>query len=88
MSDGCDYKGFAMTTQSDAIEAYLTERKGEWVSMPALVDCSGSYNVHSRVSDLRGRGLTIENKVERCPRTGTRLSYYRIPDAGQTFFTL
>jgi hypothetical protein len=48
-----------------------------WVSMPDLVRCSGSYNVHSRISDLRKRGLNIEQKLE-VLGDGTRASYYRI----------
>jgi hypothetical protein len=63
-------------SQRDRIEAALIYAGG-WVSMPDLVRCSGSYNVHSRISDLRKRGLNIEQKLE-VLGDGTRASYYRI----------
>ena len=34
----------------------------DWVTMPALVQASGSYNIHSRVDELRSKhGVQIEN---------------------------
>lgn len=69
-------------SQCDRIEKELfrgmrLECAGGWVSMPDLVRCSGSYNVHSRISDLRKRGLNIEQRLE-VLGDGTRASYYRI----------
>lgn len=63
-------------SQADRILARLREDQGEWVSMPTLCHLSGSYNVHSRISDLRARGLTIEHKNER--RDGILMSFYRL----------
>jgi len=48
-----------------------------WQSMPLLCRVSGSYNVHSRIDELRHRyGCRIENKKEHC---GKKInSYYRL----------
>lgn len=63
-------------SQCDAILGYLRYHKGEWVSMPALVSYSGSYNVHSRVADLRKRGHKIEHRNEHRGRQVR--SFYRL----------
>lgn len=41
---------------------------GEWVPMPTLCLASGSYNVHSRISDLRRAGYQIQQRNSRCGR--------------------
>lgn len=67
-----------VSTQADIILDTL-RASGGWVAMPQLACCSGSWNVHSRIAQLRGeRGLQIENKVERRPGTRTHLSFYRL----------
>ncbi len=65
-------------SQADIILGRLELKRGEWVSMPYLVQESGSYNVHSRISDLRARGITIEHRNER--EKGNRMvkSFYRV----------
>lgn len=36
-----------------------------WVEMPALVEASGSYNIHSRIDELRHvHGVAIENETD------------------------
>ena len=47
-------------SQCDKILARLQAANGEWVSMLDLWICSGSMAIHSRISDLRKRGHTIE----------------------------
>jgi len=44
--------------------------------MPALVEASGAYAIHSRVSELRSYGHEIENHVLRFD--GLALSFYRL----------
>lgn len=63
-------------SQCDAILECLSNRKGEWLSMPCLVGYSGSYNVHSRISDLRKRGHRIEHRNEHHGRQVR--SFYRL----------
>jgi len=58
------------TTQSDRIETALRERANQWVPMPLLARIGadspeGFCMVHSRVSDLRKRGLDIAQKNDR-----------------------
>jgi hypothetical protein len=43
----------------------LTEEIGGWVAMTELWRCSGSMNIHSRISDLRKEGMVIENHKKR-----------------------
>jgi hypothetical protein len=69
-------------SQADAILAELRGANGDWVSMPRLCAVSGSYNVHSRIADLRARGHIISQKNEHTtdPKTGRRIcaSSYRL----------
>lgn len=68
-------------SQADTILAELTRCRGEWVSMPTLAHLADCYTVHSRISELRERGINIECRTE---RNGRRVdSFYRIPDNGQ-----
>jgi hypothetical protein len=48
-----------------------------WVSMPVLSQCSGSYNVHSRIAELRERGHLIANRITYA-KSGVRKSWYRL----------
>lgn len=63
-------------SQNDAILQALDEAAGKWVAMPELSRLSGSYNVHSRISDLRNRGHQIEHRNER--RGRMIHSFYRL----------
>ena len=62
-------------TQNAAILAELVRRHGQWVPMPELAAAAGCYAVHSRISDLRAEGHTIETKIE---GTRPRRSSYRL----------
>ena len=66
----------AATSQNDAILEDLTRHIGEWVPMPLLVEISGGYACHSRISDLRKKGHRIENMVDRSSKPYK--SYYRL----------
>ena len=61
----------------------LTAASGGWVSMPRLVQVSGSYNIHTRVDEIRHRlGRPVENRVLPDPgplSSRRRLSQYRLP---------
>jgi len=67
----------AGTSQCEAILAELQRANGEWVAMPHLASISGSYNVHSRIDELRSKhGHEIDSKQT---RVGRRChSYYRL----------
>ena len=73
-------------SQSDRIEAELLAHKGEFIPMRRLVELSGSYNIHSRVADLRRRGHTVENRLTK--HDGRTRSYYRIPSPAQAELAL
>lgn len=59
----------------------VLESASDWVDMPTLALCSGSYNVHSRISDLRKAGYEIEHRQTRDGRTVC--SEYRIRKEGK-----
>lgn len=63
-------------SQCDKILRHLQANAGDWIGMPQLVRISGSYNIHSRIADLRKRGHQISHKNER--RNGEVHSYYRL----------
>lgn len=58
----------AGASQCDLILAELKHQRGEWVSLPLLAAASGSMAVHSRIADLRGRGLIIHHRNQRIGR--------------------
>ena len=64
-------------SQCDKIAARLLQAPGNWVAMTDLWAVSGAFAVHSRIADLRRRGMNIEQRNERQP-DGTIHSYYRI----------
>jgi hypothetical protein len=65
------------TSQCAVILHELREKTGQWVAMPNLVRSSGSFNVHSRISDLRKHGHRIEVRIDR-GADGKNHSYYRL----------
>jgi hypothetical protein len=65
-----------MDSQCDKILDCLQSNLGAWVPMPRLADVSGSYVIHSRISDLRERGCNIRNKTE--TKNGVRHSFYKL----------
>jgi len=76
--------GQGRKSQNDLVLAVLkTARPGDWVAMPLLVEASGSYVVHSRISDLRNRGWQIEQRNE---RHGRQIhSFYRLANLEPQF---
>lgn len=67
-------------SQADKMLKVLADNTGIWCGMPLLCEMGGSLNCHSRIADLRKRGIIIENRVERQP-DGTNKSWYRIPQS-------
>lgn len=68
-------------SQNDLLEDALKSRAGEWIAMPELARIGsgtehGFCMVHSRVADLRKRGLVIEQRSERVG--GKVHSFYRL----------
>lgn len=77
----------AGASQNELIEVALRLRVGEWVAMPWLARV-GSGNdgfcmVHSRIADLRKRGLVIEQRSER--KDGKVHSFYRLISDSDSF---
>ena len=67
-------------SQCELILRRLRATPGEWISMPELCQISGSYNIHTRIDQLRhGRGVAIENDIRRKPLDRRQYSYYRVP---------
>jgi hypothetical protein len=65
-------------SQCAAILSRLRKDPGQWVSMPDLVHVSGSFNIHTRVDEIRHRlGETVECKIESASRR--KFSFYRVP---------
>jgi hypothetical protein len=67
-------------SQASLILARLMEAPGEWVPMPELARVSGSWNIHSRIDQLRHEfGQQIQNELRRNKDNSRRKdSYYRI----------
>lgn len=58
----------AAASQCDVILASLSRTPGKWIGMLTLHQLSGSMAVHSRISELRARGHTIEQKSRKVGR--------------------
>ena len=63
-------------SQNDIILQELQESSPSWVTLPRLMEVSGSAAVHSRISDLRSRGYQIDHGGDRAP-DGRYISRYR-----------
>jgi hypothetical protein len=69
-------------TQIDAIRLLLVSRPNEWIPMPVISEYTKqrcdeqSLVIHSRIAELRERGMVIENKMPR--ENGKTQSYYRL----------
>ena len=61
---------------NDQLERYFKARPNVWVDGMALAQVAGSYAWRSRCSDLRQRGLTIENRQRKVGRRV--ISEYRL----------
>ena len=68
----------AGTSQNSRILTELQRREGQWVAMPSLCRVSGSYNVHSRISDLRRAGHSILQENRRTPGSKLCRSFYQL----------
>ena len=63
-------------SQARKMLAILLGNAGEWVPMPLLARKAGSLSPATRISDLRKRGYSIDNKTEE--KRGVKRSFYRI----------
>jgi hypothetical protein len=64
---------------NDTLEAFFRARPNTWIDGKELATVAGGYGWRSRCSDLRKRGMTVENRQER--RNGYTRSFYRyVPD--------
>lgn len=71
-------------TLTDALAAHFRAHAGEWLDGMALARIAGQYAWRSRVSDLRKRGMVIENRQRHVrPVEGRRvtISEYRFVPA-------
>lgn len=65
-------------TMRERVRRVLVQRAGQWI--PAVdLEVGGRQAWRSRVSDLRQRGMTIENRVRRLPSGVARSEYRYIP---------
>jgi hypothetical protein len=64
-------------TLVDRLQAFLEARPNEWVDGLALAQIAGAYAWRTRLSDLRQRGLVIENRVRRVEKR-FKVSEYRL----------
>src|SRR5688572_30546159 len=68
-------------TLNDKLAAYFQAHEGQWIDGRQLATIGGSYGWRTRCSDLRKRGLIIENRQRRMTAgDGSRwvLSEYRM----------
>jgi hypothetical protein len=57
--------------------ANVNPQAAGWIQMPDLVASSGSFNIHSRIDELRHRyGIQIENQIDQT--TKPHKSQYRL----------
>jgi hypothetical protein len=66
---------------NDRLATYFTAYPGEWVDGRELAKIAGSYAWRTRVSNLRQRGMPIENRVRRVTLSNgqtIRISEYRL----------
>jgi biotin operon repressor len=67
-------------SQRQKILEVLSAHPGEWVRMVELGFRSGSWNVHSRISELRKRGCDIEQRNEYPGKRAIKSFYRLIPE--------
>jgi len=74
-------------SQCDVILRRLQEAPESWVGALELHQLSGSLAVHSRISDLRGRGHDIQQRCEMA-QGQTKHSYYRLMNISRSISNL
>jgi hypothetical protein len=50
---------------NDSLERFFRANPNTWIDGKALAELFGGYGWRSRVSDVRRRGLTVENRQRR-----------------------
>ncbi len=67
----------AQDSQCARILSRLESQWPDWCTMPELVEASGSFNIHTRIDELRHRyGVEIENQTDVTVRP--HISRYRL----------
>jgi hypothetical protein len=69
---------------NDKLAAYFSARPGQWIDGKELATVAGGYGWRTRCSDLRKRGMAIENRVRHFMVNGSRYSvseYRYVPGA-------
>lgn len=69
---------------TNRLEAYFRARPNVWIDGMELAKVGGCYGWRSRFTDLRQRGMEIQNRQERVTVLGNQFtkSYYRyVPEA-------
>jgi len=64
-------------TQNERLASLFRAAPHRWLAMPELAAGIGAYAVHSRVADLRRRGMCIANRQRVNKLTRQRISEYR-----------
>jgi hypothetical protein len=64
---------------ADRLEAYFKAHKYTWVDGLELATIGGAYAWRTRLSDLRKRGMVIENEQRTYGLGGTRSFYRYVP---------
>jgi hypothetical protein len=73
----CSKKSGRLHQDSQCFRILRRLRGRNWVTMPALVRASGSFNIHSRIDELRHvHGCRIVNRVDVTVRP--HVSRYRL----------
>jgi hypothetical protein len=73
-------------TYCDRLAELFTSRPGEWIDGMELARTAGIYAWRSRASDIRRRGMTIENRQRReGQRTVSEYRYVPLVDVGMLF---
>lgn len=64
---------------NDKLESFFRARPNKWVNATTLMTVAGSMGWRTRVSNIRKRGMVIQNHVESILRDGKtfKTSYYR-----------
>lgn len=72
----------AKPSLADRLEAYFKAYPNVWHDGHVLIKVAGTFGLRSRISDVRARGLKIENRISRYDRNGvtlTRTEYRFVP---------
>jgi hypothetical protein len=81
-----DFQPAERLSLCDKLEAYLKARPNQWIDGRMFQNVAGTYGWRTRLSDLRKRGMVIQNRVKTCHNYYRRykVSEYRyVPDGAR-----